>query len=72
MLPTTLSDKNYGNPENAVKVGDVYSIRLDFGRIQTLGETFGNIRFGTLQSRSLAQQQGEIAVLGSVDNVLHP
>jgi hypothetical protein len=63
MLPTTLSDKNYGNPENAVKVGDVYSIRLDFGRIQTLGETFGNIRFGTLQSRSLAQQQGEIAVL---------
>jgi hypothetical protein len=62
MLPTSLSDKNYGNPADAIKVTDVYSIRLDFGRIQTLGERFGNVRVGSPRS-GLFRQQGEIAAL---------
>ncbi|MCZ8195476.1 MAG: hypothetical protein O9253_00220 [Aquidulcibacter sp.] len=63
MLPTTLSDKNFALPQDTINVNDVYSIRLDYGLIQTLGETFGNVRLGSLQSRRPLQQQGEIAVL---------
>lgn len=63
MLPTTLSDKNFALAQDTINVNDVYSIRLDYGLIQTLGESFGNVRLGSLQSRRPIQQQGEIAVL---------
>jgi hypothetical protein len=63
MLPTVLSDKNFALPQDTINVNDVYSIRLDYGLIQTLGENFGNLRLGSLKSRRPLQQQGEIAVL---------
>jgi hypothetical protein len=63
MLPTTLSDKNYAPREDLISANDVYSIRLDFGRIQYLGESFGGIRVGSFLKPRPLRQQGEIAVL---------
>jgi hypothetical protein len=51
MLPTSLSDKNFGQPSDAININDVYSIKLDFGRLAAIGSSFS------------LERKGEIAIL---------